>query len=87
MRLIDADAFLEKMKSTMRYFTTKNDIAEMPTIDPVYAAGGCYCRECECWLPPEPQECIEAEGLCLNGGGFTHTDDFCSHGIKKEEKQ
>ena len=35
MRLIDADAFLEKMKRTSRYFDVKFDIEEMPTIDAV----------------------------------------------------
>ena len=33
MRLIDVDAFLEKMKRTSRYFDVKFDIEEMPTID------------------------------------------------------
>lgn len=32
MRPIDADALLEKMKGTPRYFAVKFDIEEMPTI-------------------------------------------------------
>ena len=57
-----------------------------PTIDPVYAAGGCYCREC-----------TYAEHL-LNGAGkrYEHCkyededsirlpDDFCSLGQRKIE--
>ena len=32
MRLIDADALLEKMKKTDRYFFVKFDVEEMPTI-------------------------------------------------------
>lgn len=31
MRLVDADALLEKMKGTPRYFDVKFDIEEMPT--------------------------------------------------------
>ena len=34
MRLIDADALLEKLKSTNRYFDIKFDIEEAPTIKP-----------------------------------------------------
>lgn len=33
MRLIDADALLEKMKKTDRYFNIVFDIEEAPTID------------------------------------------------------
>ena len=34
MRLIDADALLEKMKCTDRYFMIKFDILEAPTVNP-----------------------------------------------------
>ena len=34
MRLIDADALLEKMKGTDRYFMIKFDIEEAPTVNP-----------------------------------------------------
>lgn len=33
MRLIDADALIEKMMGTARYFSVKYDIDEAPTID------------------------------------------------------
>ena len=33
MRLIDADALLERMKRTNRYFNVKFDIEEAPTIE------------------------------------------------------
>lgn len=33
-RLIDANAFLNKMMQTNRYFSVKFDICEAPTIDP-----------------------------------------------------
>ena len=71
MRLVDADG--------------KSVLDELPTIDPVHAAGGCYCREC-----------IYAEHL-LNGAGKPYElckyededsirfqDEFCSRGQRRE---
>lgn len=43
-RLIDADALLEKMKRTSRYFDVLFDIEEMPTVDAVEVV---RCRECK----------------------------------------
>lgn len=43
-RLIDADAFLEKMKRTSRYFDVIFDVEEMPTVDAVEVV---RCRECK----------------------------------------
>ena len=47
MRLIDADAFIDKMKRTNRYFDVKFDIEEMPTIDavPVVRCDNCVLHE------------------------------------------
>ena len=42
-RLIDADALLEKMKRTSRYFYVVFDVEEMPTVDAVEVV---RCREC-----------------------------------------
>ena len=44
MRLIDADAFLEKMKRTSRYFDAVFDVEEMPTVDAVEVV---RCRKCK----------------------------------------
>lgn len=44
MRLIDADALREEWSEGSEHI--KRAIDEQPTIDPVHAAGGCYCREC-----------------------------------------
>ena len=49
MRLIDADAFLERMKGTDRYFSIKFDIEEQPTaydIDKVMELLETEKREC-----------------------------------------
>ena len=43
-KLIDADAFLEKMKRTSRYFDAVFDVEEMPTVDAVEVV---RCRECK----------------------------------------
>ena len=43
-RLVDADAFLEKMKRTSRYFDVVIDVEEMPTVDAVEVV---RCRECK----------------------------------------
>ena len=43
-RLIDIDAFLEKMKRTSRYFDVLFDVEEMPTVDAVTVV---RCRDCK----------------------------------------
>lgn len=70
MRLIDVDAFLEKMKRTSRYFDVKFDIEEMPSIDavPVVRCG-------ECAKPIE--DCPFKDHVMLK-------TDFCSYGERKE---
>ena len=51
MRLIDADALMEKEYSRLRegevlYRIPLSHVDAAPAIDPIHAAGGCYCREC-----------------------------------------
>ena len=53
-------------------------LAKAPTIDPVHAAGGIYCRECENYWKNN------------NGKGFygcttVGDDDFCSNGTRRKE--
>ena len=43
-RLIDANAFLEKMKRTNRYFDVVFDVEAMPTVDAVEVV---RCRDCK----------------------------------------
>lgn len=47
MRLIDADAINFRLDKYATPYLTVCDIENAPTVDPVHAAGGCYCRECE----------------------------------------
>ena len=77
-RLIDADAFLEKMKRTSRYFDVKFDIDEMPTIDAVPVV---RCRECK-HCDPENHHCDHP--MSTAAPLSRKPDDFCSYGEKKE---
>lgn len=77
MELIERKALIEGRVS--------NDpvvIAAMcaPTIDPIRAAGGCYCRECRYW--DEDGRCEPpANGLIRE---YTKPTDFCSYGKPRE---
>lgn len=101
MRLIDADALIEVVKKWywddeqqnlhpdadlfVHYLITT--IKDRPTIDPVHAAGGCYCRECRNF--GEDKEygkswCKRPFG-CYGCLPVNH-DAFCSYGEKKEKE-
>ena len=80
MRLIDANAINFRLSKDATPYLTVCDIENAPTIDPVHAAGGCYCRECNFW---------DSDGRCepLKNGliiEFTEPNDFCSYGERKE---
>lgn len=48
MRLIDADALeVQLWAHNAMVPGLMAEINHAPTIDPVHAAGGCYCRECQ----------------------------------------
>ena len=79
MRLIDVDAFLEKMKRTSRYFDVKFDIEEMPTIDavPVVRCEDCIRR----YDTDECPMCFLIEGKYYE---YTNGNGFCDRGERKE---
>ena len=81
MRLIDADAFIEKMKRTSRYFDVKFDIAEMPTIDAVPVV---RCRECKFGTHFGDLEDEWIQCRNLHGNPLMPFDGFCSYGERKE---
>ena len=61
-------------------------IDNTPTIDPVHAAGACYCGECRCFYSPEKPwgrfgECRR----CGVSRPVMHSD-FCSQGEPKDIK-
>lgn len=83
-RLIDADALLEKMKRTSRYFDLLFDVEEMPTVDAVEVV---RCRECKhhYW---EQEPC---HGKSVHYCKFPHMrgvevfkEFFCYYGERKE---
>ena len=79
MRLIDVDAFLEKMKRTSRYFDVKFDIEEMPTIDAVPVV---RCKDCiRRYDTDECPMCFLIEGKYYE---YTNENGFCDRGERKE---
>ena len=92
-RLIDADAFLEKMKRTSRYFDVVFDVEEMPTVDAVEVV---RCRECKYW-GDEDGKLQRSDGVLyarctvhnylIDGrhiGWCPTKNNFCSYGERKE---
>lgn len=57
---------------------------EQPTIDPIHAAGGRYCRECTYY---ETGTDDLPYCNCPDGGiaDYPKPDDFCSYGLPKED--
>ena len=78
-RLIDANAFLEKMKSTSRYFDVVFDVEEMPTVDAVPVV---RCRECK--YHKDKDTSVKEFEHCSLTGYTVEYDDFCSYGEQKE---
>lgn len=91
MRLIDADELLKRKCQEPSKGDCKNcewegdswcrcevfgvEIAAVPTIDPVHAAGGCYCWECD------KNIC----GHCIKMGGSSVLEmGFCGYGERRE---
>ena len=70
-------------------------IDEQPTVDPVHAAGVCYCEECKYWHKDiayceQHSHFVDSEGLsCSPAESLNWTmfdeNDFCSCGKPKEE--
>lgn len=92
MRLIDSTQLI--LGSDGKNVPIK-DIVHAPTIDPVHAAGGCYCRECEYYhskngwcdklsffQTDDGEPCAPSESC--NWKMFSE-DDFCSYGERRDE--
>lgn len=92
MRLIDADLldfdFDRRVfgEADENYVRGADDaigvVQNAPTIDPVHAAGGCYCRECHFYT----------DGRCFNpsvsrlGSPRRKPDDWCNYSKQKEDE-
>ena len=81
MRPIDADKipYLHVDGFGMTSYAHHDDINKMPTIDPIKAAGGCYCREC--MHRNEHGHCAHPRHEILP---TTYPNDFCSYGEPRE---
>lgn len=81
MRLIDADKMRGSFRHNLEYCDDEDLdewIDEQPTIDPVHAAGGCYCCECVCC------DRDGAIGYCSIMQHYTSMTAYCSYGEKQE---
>lgn len=97
MRLIDADVLTEEFWNPEYRTQTRRDfisvINKFPTIDPVYFAGGTYCKECRYYEPlRDYPDCSKklSYGYCYywkyeEGESPNEVDetDFCSKGVPK----
>lgn len=90
-RLIDADMLYIKVMDASYFDNADEDIMldivnDAPSIDPVHAAGGCYCGECE-YRTKDTQ--WTRAGFCgrRDAGSMmiARPDDFCSRGKRREE--
>ena len=92
-RLIDTRATSNKIHEYMEDFpraetrlatcrvilSMLGDENQIPTIDPVHAAGACYCRECKHWQEPYD--------YCKEFAAERNQGDFCSIGQRREGSQ
>ena len=74
MRLIDSDELKRQVKG-LPMMSNWGD--EQPIIDPVHAAGGCYCRGCE-------KATQGGSGYVWCGKKAMPLNGFCSEGKRKE---
>lgn len=94
-RLIDADKLTYHLavndEDEQFFYVKSEDIDDAPSIDPVHAAGGCYCWECE---NADPYMCVGTPTDDVNAslfrcykydGIYRMRYDFCSRGERREE--
>ena len=81
MRLIDADAFLERMSHTDRFFGVVYDINDAPTVDAVPVV---RCRECKYAKNAKVNK--KGYRICPASHMEIVDDDYCSYGEREETK-
>lgn len=79
MRLIDADAFLERMSHTDRFFGVVFDINDAPTVDAVQVV---RCKDCVHWREAVTND--KGFLICHASGMEITESDFCSYGEREE---
>lgn len=90
MRLIDADApdlgHCKGGEVCGVVFVRLNDVAlaikNTPTIDPIHAAGGCYCWECTKFRRYTKNNITF--GICKRHNSEVRENDFCSYNDGKD---
>lgn len=82
MELIEREAAIAKVEHDEYYHSNevRAMLEDLPTIDPIHAAGGCYCRECKQW--GEDGRCEPRENGLIRE--YTKSTDFCSYGEPRE---
>lgn len=99
MRIGDLDALEAKFIELGNIITSYDGAAssayvvnKAPAIDPVHAAGGCYCQECVRW-EPDGSYGLDLDGVrhpygaCNATHCFSRDDHFCGHGRQKETQK
>ena len=81
MRLIDAD----EMKESSQGIVWAEWIDKRPTVDPIHASGGCYCRECAHWTGIALRMRCKLYSFPPNAWVYSGPEDFCSRGRRKIE--
>lgn len=95
MELIDANTNVQDYVETWmcncsdygrQHVMAVDDVRTLPVIDPVHAAGGCYCKECIYYKSYEFPENGRIIYQCYNSSSYLEEckpDDFCSRGVPK----
>lgn len=96
-RLIDANALSKKWQDMLDIKTGKKEeiavykifeilikrLSQEPTIDPVHAAGACYCWECR--FADIGGNGVESWRYCKVKYRNIYPTDFCSYGQRRED--
>lgn len=91
-RLIDANELLSLLDNTQYSIgEILSTIAVTTTIDPIHAAGGCYCKECK-YLTDKHYEDIGEEPYIKHSCSIfkrsMQLTDFCSYGkVRTDERK
>ena len=68
-----------------------DEIVKLPAIDPIHAAGGCYCRECVNYYEYDDWDRCHQETYTAHECGIFNRDlgpdGFCSRGEPKKEAE
>lgn len=98
MRMIDADELAKTLDVGIAdaplyiQATVQQYIDCTPTLDPVHAAGACYCWECKYYREFRTNRNKQLMRLCYRMGKHdmeycVKPDDFCSYGQRREGSQ